>query len=500
MLKIVKGRRVEPKAEGLTDGVKPRRNLWRPSTEADPPGVQVVVSVWNCEAWLDRFFHSLERALQGYRWIFVASDDASTDGSWDKLQEYAKRASAQQCVLKRQTEKAANVSVAKNRAVRMGLPFRETHPAMMLCDADDEAGSYRVRGLLGAALRDGHLSLAGDFERERDGQRIYHNGAALTYGPPMTLFHEALVPWDGTLFDESFHNHGDWAQQAEWRARGIHTEIVPGFVTNVHVYHPNSVSNNLTPADVAERAEKLKRYKEWLSRRVLISFCTSCMGRLHHLKQTLPANMELCREMGDVEFCLANYNSRDGLDEWVTAELGGALASGRLKYVRTTKPEEFNMSHAKNMAHGLATGMFVVNVDADNFLTKEYIEALRAEIATGGEVIHFPSEKQSWGGGFGRVAVRRDLFFSIGGYDEEHKGWGAEDWDLVQRAGKMSRRPIRLLDAQVLKCIEHDDAERLANMPVKDKHENNRVWHQYFAERLDRGEYVVNGGRAIGEA
>jgi hypothetical protein len=70
----------------------------------------------------------------------------------------------------------------------------------------------------------------------------------------------------------------------------------------------------------------------------------------------------------------------------------------------------------------------------------------------------------------------------------------------VQRAGRMSRRPVRLLDAQVLKCIEHDDAERLKHMPetAKNMRENNRKWHDYFAARLARGEYVVNEGRQIG--
>ncbi|HEY1171032.1 MAG TPA: glycosyltransferase [Verrucomicrobiae bacterium] len=491
MLKVLKGRLVQKVANTS-------RKLWEPYTIENPPGVQVIVSAYNCAPMLPRFLQSLERAMRGFRWVFLAADDGSADETYAVLKAYVKtQCTADEHKLQR-FKKAANVSVAKNRVVRMGFPYREKYPAIALCDADDEVGEQRISGLLEIALREGSLSLAGDFLRERGGERILHKAAALTYGPPMTLFHEALLPWDGTLFDETFHNHGDWAQQAEWRSRGIFTRLVDGLITNIHVYHPLSVSNNLTETQITRRAEKLEGFKAQLEKRKLISFCTTCMGRLHHLKQTLLANMEVCRDMPDVEFCLVNYNSQDGMDAWVKTELGEQLKSGRLRYVHTMKPKQFKMGVAKNMAHVLGTGMFLVNVDADNFLTPEYVQALRSEIAAGGEVIHFPSDDRAWGGGFGRVAVRADLFRAVGGYDEEHSGWGAEDWDLVQRAQRMSRRALRLLDPHVLSYIDHDDEERLKHMDVKNKHANNKRWHKYFIARLERGELVVNKGKQIG--
>ncbi len=491
MLRIVKGRPVE-RAQSPPAAVKAQRSLWAPYTVNDLPGVQVIVSAYNCEPWLSRFLESLERAMRGLRWVFLAADDGSGDRTHELLQDYASTVCTADRAIVEQFEKAANVSIAKNRVVRMGFPFREQYPAIALCDADDEVGENRIHGLLGAALRGGHLSLAGDFLRERDGRQVYHRGSDLTYGPPMTLFHEALLPWNGTLFDETFHNHGDWAQQAEWRARGIHTEIVPGVMTNVHVYHPLSVSSNLTPEQVLHRTAKLDEYKAGLAKRKLVSFCTTCMGRLHHLKQTLPFNLNLCRDFADVEFCLVNYNSQDGMDEWVRGEMARHLVSGKLKYHHTTEPKEFQHGRAKNMAHRLGEGFFLVNVDADNFLTPEYLRGLMGEIATGAEVVHFPGEARSWGGGFGRVAVRQDLFWSVGGYDETHFGWGADDWDLMKRAEAVSRRAVRLLDPRCLKYIEHADAERVVNLSQKNKHDSNAAWYQHFSERIKRGELVAN--------
>ncbi|KKL80749.1 hypothetical protein LCGC14_2001600, partial [marine sediment metagenome] len=48
-----------------------------------------------------------------------------------------------------------------------------------------------------------------------------------------------------------------------------------------------------------------------------ISFCTTCMGRLYNLKETLPKNIEANGEYPNVEFVILDYNSSDGLGDWV---------------------------------------------------------------------------------------------------------------------------------------------------------------------------------------
>ena len=54
-----------------------------------------------------------------------------------------------------------------------------------------------------------------------------------------------------------------------------------------------------------------------------LSFLTSSMNRLHHIKQTYIKNIEnsLPIQGCDVEFILLDYNSSDGLSGWVKSEL-----------------------------------------------------------------------------------------------------------------------------------------------------------------------------------
>jgi hypothetical protein len=61
----------------------------------------------------------------------------------------------------------------------------------------------------------------------------------------------------------------------------------------------------------------MKKYK--------ISFCTSCTGRLHHIKETFLSNLNNNIDYGEVEFVLLNWNSRDGMNDWVQQNLSDTL-------------------------------------------------------------------------------------------------------------------------------------------------------------------------------
>ena len=107
------------------------------------------------------------------------------------------------------------------------------------------------------------------------------------------------------------------------------------------------------------------------------------MGRAHHLKHTLPRNLADSVDWARpdaVEFVVLDYSSPDDLAEWITTDprLTPYLDAGILKFARSTGQTHFRHSHAKNMAHALATGDFVCNVDADNFVGFGFTEYLRA--------------------------------------------------------------------------------------------------------------------------
>lgn len=190
-----------------------------------------------------------------------------------------------------------------------------------------------------------------------------------------------------------------------------------------------------------------------------ISFCGACMGRRHHLEHTLPNNLVVTASFGDdVELVLVDYNSNDGLREWVLSSCAEALESGRLRYFRTDEPTSYSHAHAKNVSHRLARNDLVFNLDADNFVgdgTCQRIDELFAE----------NPRRIVRGGLGGRVCLRRsDFVDELGGYDERFTSWGLEDDDLVRRAMRLGleRASIEGLGH----VIRHGGDERFANMAV----------------------------------
>jgi glycosyltransferase involved in cell wall biosynthesis len=228
-----------------------------------------------------------------------------------------------------------------------------------------------------------------------------------------------------------------------------------------------------------------------------ISLCMTCMGRLEHVVQTLPLAVSQNPER-DVEFVLVNYNSRDGLHEWVQREMRREVDTGRLKYVFLNWPTEFHMAHAKNVSHRAASGEILVNVDADNFATHAYVGAVRAAFAEGNQIVRFDRKDQRIrGGGSGRIAIDRGLFDRLTGYDETMRGWGYEDTDLVERA-KLLRARIFYVSADLSQFIRHDDGLRLLRCARKDRAESELKNCEISRENVRRRLAAVNSERGWG--
>jgi len=81
-----------------------------------------------------------------------------------------------------------------------------------------------------------------------------------------------------------------------------------------------------------------------------ISFCTVCMNLLHHLKETLPQNLIDSENYEHLEFVLRDYNSDDGLVDYIKKNFSTYLLTGRLLYFRTLSPQNLNRSHSRNLA------------------------------------------------------------------------------------------------------------------------------------------------------
>jgi hypothetical protein len=173
-----------------------------------------------------------------------------------------------------------------------------------------------------------------------------------------------------------------------------------------------------------------------------ISFCTTCKNRFWQLAHTFPQNLAAIAADGHAELVLANYNSQDELDKWIR-QFQSAIEAGTLRYVHEPSDPHFHMAKAKNLAHFAATGEFVVNLDADNFIGDTIARYRRFWEDNPDTVIWgFCGDKMD--GTYGRIAMAKRHFLALGGYDEEMISGSAEDTDLLARAKAFDLDFIRL--------------------------------------------------------
>jgi len=179
--------------------------------------------------------------------------------------------------------------------------------------------------------------------------------------------------------------------------------------------------------------------------------CTTCKGRLEHLRETLPRNMA---DNPRAHFLVLDYNSKDGCADWVSqwiAESNLRFANHghsdgfahRTIVYRFTEPGPFRMAHAKNLAHrcAIAEGAdIVVNLDADNFTGPGFANFL-ADNFTADSFFYVNMVKEGPDrmprGVNGRIAVTRTQFLLSGGYDEQYDTWSPDDKDFNARLRRL---------------------------------------------------------------
>ncbi len=195
-----------------------------------------------------------------------------------------------------------------------------------------------------------------------------------------------------------------------------------------------------------------------------ISFCTVCMNRLDHLKQTLPKNIKDNIGYGNVEFLVLDYNSSDGLEEWVETEMKEYINNGILSYYKTTQPTFFHRSHSRNMLLKHATGDILCNVDADNFIGSFFASYVNKQftqdpsILLAIDVIKQAKHAQA----HGKFCAWKEDFLSVTGYDESMDSYGYEDIDLYNRIELLGRKRVAI-DDLFLTYISHGNEQRGQN-------------------------------------
>jgi hypothetical protein len=157
------------------------------------------------------------------------------------------------------------------------------------------------------------------------------------------------------------------------------------------------------------------------------------------VRETLPQNIADNRDYPNLEFVLLDYNSEDGLGDWVRQELGDEIASGRLSYYLAPQPTHFHATHSRNMSIRLASGDIVCVVDAVNYTGRGFASYLADHVEPARDHLLNPAAGSIDDGDRNRRVGRYDLpddLFDVGGRDEAHVGWGYDDVDLYVDAAK----------------------------------------------------------------
>jgi len=237
-----------------------------------------------------------------------------------------------------------------------------------------------------------------------------------------------------------------------------------------------------------------------------ISYCQTCMNRLHDLKITLPLNLESNKDYPNLEFVILDYNSTDGLGDWIKENMMEQIESGRLNYYRTEEPKYYSMTHSRNVAFKVAEGEIVNSLDVDNYtfdIDKKYKADECWAYRINKIADEYPKKNifvKSRQRRHGRIGFYKNEFIDIlGGYDEDLEGYGWDDHDLVDRAMALGFSHISWVGYYYFSRIWTGGKDKGANMkrPYKITEKENEIISK---DKIAKGLLKANKKRHWGKA
>ncbi len=180
-----------------------------------------------------------------------------------------------------------------------------------------------------------------------------------------------------------------------------------------------------------------------------MTIVTTCMGRLDHLRQTLPPMIA----QAGAGVIVVDYACPDHCGAWVAEHYPDAVT-----VVPVRDASHFNVSRARNAGAAAASAEWLCFCDADTLLAPAFLEQLAPRLRAGRFYIAAEADPSLRG----TLVCRREDFWSVDGYDTVMEGWGHEDTDLYKR---LSRAGLQweYLPQGLLTPLDHDDGQRVEN-------------------------------------
>ncbi len=183
------------------------------------------------------------------------------------------------------------------------------------------------------------------------------------------------------------------------------------------------------------------------------------------MRETLPLNIVNNEHLESLQFVILNYNSSDGLGEWMKQKMLPQINTGKIVYFETFQPEYFHRSLARNLAFSLADGEILCNIDADNYTGEGFADFVYNTFQFNENIFlsTIDTTNKANSDVYGRICCTKTDFQKVGGYDERIEEYGFEDYDLVNRLELSGARKMIISNPIFLKAIQHGDTERLIN-------------------------------------
>ena len=186
------------------------------------------------------------------------------------------------------------------------------------------------------------------------------------------------------------------------------------------------------------------------------SIITTCKGRLHHLRESLPRFLA----QPDTEVVVVDYDCPDGTAAFVRSEYPAA------QVVKVEDAPLFRLAHARNLGAERATGAWFAFIDADVILVPDFIARIRTVIAEG-RYFRFPTLDSAKHGLYGSCVVRSADYDAIHGYDAAIQGYAGEDGDFYSRLRLVKVVRVDLDDALIERVLQHDNLSRTTHHRIK---------------------------------
>lgn len=212
-------------------------------------------------------------------------------------------------------------------------------------------------------------------------------------------------------------------------------------------------------SDLERRPGKIYQEDQDLAR--TYSIITSCMGRLEHLKQSLPAMLRQ-----DAQVIVVDYSCPERSGEYVETNFPAA------QVVRVEGETEYCNSRSRNAGAAIATGEMLIFCDADTIIADHGVAWIDE---------HLPAEKYGWITNksakrfVGPARLSRNqlrgfqvisaaAFHSIGGFDEVLHGYAdGADVEIERRLHLINIGAFSLDIGIIHDVVVHGDAERVQN-------------------------------------